>query len=134
MKDEPVFEYHAKEVKIKIKHPDGSVKTITINSGWSFGTGEHETTRLCIKALEELSKIEDINAVLDIGCGSGILSIASSLLGAKNVLGIDLDSRIIGEARANSKKNNLSGSVRFSNETVSEITSDFSGCNCKYTA
>ena len=62
---------------------------LEIDPGMAFGTGTHETTSLCIKALEEYMKEGD--EVLDVGCGSGILSIAAALLGAKDVLGIEID-------------------------------------------
>lgn len=62
---------------------------LEIDPGMAFGTGTHETTSLCIKALEEYMK--EGAEVLDVGCGSGILSIAAALLGAKDVLGIEID-------------------------------------------
>jgi len=62
---------------------------IELDPGMAFGTGTHETTIMCIEALEKYIKPEDI--VYDIGCGSGILSIASSKLGAGKVVGVDLD-------------------------------------------
>ena len=81
MKDEPVFEYHSDEAVISFSLPDSTTRSIKIKPGWSFGTGDHETTRLCIKALEELFKSHSVNNVLDIGCGSGVLSICASSLG-----------------------------------------------------
>ena len=60
-----------------------------IDPGSAFGTGQHQTTQLCIHALQKWISPEDI--VLDIGCGSGILSIISLLLGAKDVCAIDID-------------------------------------------
>lgn len=62
---------------------------IEIDPGMAFGTGTHETTSLCVKMLEEYQKKGD--KVMDVGCGSGILSIAAALLGASDVLGIDID-------------------------------------------
>ncbi|MDO4396277.1 MAG: 50S ribosomal protein L11 methyltransferase [Clostridia bacterium] len=62
---------------------------IEIDPGMAFGTGTHETTSLCVKMLEKYEKKGD--DVLDVGCGSGILSIAAALLGAKDVLGVDVD-------------------------------------------
>ncbi len=125
MKDEPVFEYHPEEALIDITLPDSTKREINIKSGWSFGTGDHETTRLCIKALEELFKSNQIESVLDIGCGSGVLSIVSSALGAEEVLGIDIDSSIVDEARGNAVNNCLSGSINFSTEPVSEINGPY---------
>lgn len=62
---------------------------INIDPGTAFGTGSHETTRLCILALERYVK-EGMN-ILDVGCGSGILSIAATKYGAEHALGIDID-------------------------------------------
>lgn len=125
MKDEPVFEYHPEEALINITLPDGSTREINIKSGWSFGTGDHETTRLCILALEELFKTNQINSVLDIGCGSGVLSIVSSALGAEKVFGIDIDSSITDEARGNAVSNNLPGSIKFSTESISKTSQQY---------
>ena len=121
MKDEPVFEYHAEEATVNLSLPDSKNREIHIKSGWSFGTGGHETTRLCIKALEELFKTNKINSVLDIGCGSGVLSIASSVLGAEKVDGIDIDTSIIDEARSNAFDNNLTVPINFSTKPLAEI-------------
>lgn len=62
---------------------------IELDPGMAFGTGTHETTAMCTEALEKYVKPEDI--VYDIGCGSGILSIVAAKLGAKKVVGVDLD-------------------------------------------
>lgn len=75
---------------------------IELDPSSSFGTGSHTTTRLCLEMVEKyMSKFEDGKAsVLDMGCGSGILGIAASLLGAKHVTAVDVDensARIAGE-------------------------------------
>ncbi len=62
---------------------------IQIDPGSSFGSGLHETTQLCLIALEDLIKQRD--TVVDVGCGSGILSVAAALLGSEKVIGIDID-------------------------------------------
>ncbi len=62
---------------------------IEIDPGMAFGTGTHETTSLCIKLMEKYLKPED--KLLDVGCGSGILAIGGALLGAKEILGVDID-------------------------------------------
>jgi len=125
MKDEPVFEYHPEEALVNITLPDSTKKQINIKSGWSFGTGDHETTRLCIKALEELFQSHQLNSVLDIGCGSGVLSIVSSALGAKDVLGIDIDSSITDEARSNAANNHILGEIDFSTTPLSQISEQY---------
>jgi ribosomal protein L11 methyltransferase len=71
---------------------------ITVNPGMAFGTGVHETTRLCLEALEDL--VEPGATILDVGCGSGILARAARLLGAEKVFACDIDAdavRIAGE-------------------------------------
>lgn len=125
MKDEPVFEYHPEEALVNITLPDSTEREINIKSGWSFGTGDHETTRLCIKALEELFNTNQIKSVLDIGCGSGVLSIVSSVLGAEEVSGIDIDGSIIDEARSNAVNNRLTTPINFSTRPVSEINEQY---------
>lgn len=80
---------------------------IEIDPGMAFGTGDHETTYMCLEALEEY--INESNLVYDIGCGSGILSIASKKLGADRVIGVDIDRTSVETAKENIKINNLDG-------------------------
>lgn len=74
-----------------------------IEPGLAFGTGSHPTTKLCLETLEKY--IDNKSTVLDIGCGSGILSIASLLLGAKSAFGVDIDSLAVKTALANAEEN-----------------------------
>ncbi len=70
--------------------PEGNTRAVLkIDPGMAFGTGTHHTTRMCLELLEKSIKEGDL--VADLGCGSGILSIASCLLGAREVHGIDID-------------------------------------------
>ncbi|MGN1203267.1 MAG: 50S ribosomal protein L11 methyltransferase, partial [Eubacterium sp.] len=78
-------------------------KVLHIEPGLAFGTGSHPTTKLCLETLEKY--IDSNSTVLDIGCGSGILSIASLLLGAKSAFGVDIDSLAVKTAEANAKEN-----------------------------
>lgn len=81
---------------------------VELDPGMAFGTGTHETTRMCIKALEK--KVEKDTTVFDIGTGSGILSIAAAKLGAKHVVGVDLDPVAVESAKKNlefNKVNNI---------------------------
>ncbi|NBH15067.1 50S ribosomal protein L11 methyltransferase [Lachnospiraceae bacterium] len=79
---------------------------IEIDPGTSFGTGKHETTQLCIHQLCKYLKHQD--QVLDVGCGSGILSLVSLKLGAASVTGTDIDPLCIEASAENMKANGLS--------------------------
>lgn len=92
-------EYHAKEQE----------KIIDIDPGLAFGTGTHETTKMCIQAIEEVLKKED--TLLDIGTGSGILAITAGLLGAKKIIAVDNDKMAVRVAKENIAKNNLSSDI-----------------------
>lgn len=77
----------------------------TINPGMSFGTGSHNTTRLCIEAIEEFLKPG--TNVLDLGCGSGILSIIALLLGANHAEAVDIDPNAVDIAYQNAARNGI---------------------------
>jgi ribosomal protein L11 methyltransferase len=78
---------------------------LQMDPGMAFGTGTHETTRLCLEAIEDYMKKD--TRVFDIGTGSGILAIGASLLGAKDVVGVDLDTVAVDSAKENVKYNHL---------------------------
>lgn len=78
---------------------------LKIDPGHIFGTGTHETTQLCMELIEKYVKKDDM--VLDIGCGSGILSIASLLLDAKEADAVDIDPNAIQIAYENSNRNDI---------------------------
>ena len=82
--------------------PGGKV-IIELDPGLAFGTGTHETTRLCLEYLDAI-EVGGLD-VIDYGCGSGILAIASALLGAKNVTGIDNDPQALTATTENAKRN-----------------------------
>lgn len=78
---------------------------VELDPGMAFGTGDHETTKLCILALEKY--VEKDSIVFDVGCGSGILAIAAAKLGAKRAVGVDLDPVAVKSALENVAHNNL---------------------------
>lgn len=85
---------------------DGDM-VINIDPGSAFGTGSHETTKLCILALKKYMAGRDKLKVLDLGCGSGILSIAAMLLGADGALGTDIDENAVDIAYENTEVNKI---------------------------
>lgn len=89
------------------KPEDTEGRTVfTVNPGMSFGTGSHPSTRFCLEEIENHLKKGD--TILDLGCGSGILSITSLLLGASSAVAVDIDSNATGVAYSNLALNNLS--------------------------
>jgi ribosomal protein L11 methyltransferase len=88
---------------------DGDPRTIIIDPGLGFGTGEHETTRLALRMLPGIVRYGDV--VADVGCGSGILSIACAKLGAARVSGIEIDTPAIRNAEENVEHNGVGSTV-----------------------
>ena len=84
---------------------------LQIDPGAAFGTGTHATTSLCLSVLE--NEIRHGMSVLDIGTGSGILAIASVLLGANDAIGVDIDAQSVKTATENAEINNVSDKVQF---------------------
>lgn len=80
-------------------------KILEIDPASSFGTGQHNTTQLCLELIEKY--IGEGDTLLDLGCGSGILSIAAVLLGAESVKAVDIDENSVKIARENAQKNNI---------------------------
>lgn len=79
---------------------------VEIDPGMAFGTGTHETTYMCLEALEKYVKDDDV--VFDVGCGSGILGIAAAKLGAKEIVAVDLDEKCVETSIENAKLNGVS--------------------------
>ena len=82
-----------------------------IDPGAAFGTGTHATTCLCLNMLEKYVKNGD--KMLDVGCGSGILAIASVLLGAESAVGVDIDAQSVKTAGENAEINGISDKIQF---------------------
>jgi ribosomal protein L11 methyltransferase len=85
--------------------PDAGAVNILLEPGLAFGSGEHATTRLCLQWLEK--NVQGGESVIDYGCGSGILAIAASKLGAGRVVGVDIDPLAIAASQMNATRNSV---------------------------
>ena len=113
-----------------MESPDPNRIAIKIDPGMAFGTGTHPTTQLCLELMEEVieerRKKKDpaffpLSSFIDIGCGSGILSIAAIRLGAKSVLGVDIDEESIKNSRENADTNEVGAKLILGVGSVNEI-------------
>ena len=95
---------------------------LNIDPGAAFGTGTHATTSLCLTLLEK--HINDGVKMLDIGTGSGILAIASTLLGAESAIGVDIDAQSVKTAKENAEINNVQDKCEF---LVGDLADKISG-------
>ena len=89
--------------------PDEKRKILEIDPASSFGTGQHNTTQLCLELIEK--NLKDGYNILDLGCGSGILSIGALLLGAKSAYAVDIDANSVKIAKENAEKNNIPSTI-----------------------
>jgi ribosomal protein L11 methyltransferase len=85
--------------------PDPNAVNVMLDPGLAFGTGTHSTTSLCLKWLDSLELSN--STVVDFGCGSGILGIAALKLGAKRVVGIDIDPQALLASQDNANRNDV---------------------------
>ena len=114
-------------VPVWLDSPEPERVPIKIDPGMAFGTGTHPTTQLCLSLIEKkietlkVSEIFRILNVIDIGCGSGILSIAALKLGATNALGVDIDIESVKNARENADKNGIGEEFIIGQGSVTEV-------------
>ena len=99
-------------VPVWMDNPEPRRIPIKIDPGMAFGTGTHPTTQLCLELLETLttedkpsSTVHGLSSVIDVGCGSGILSVAALKLGAEIALGVDIDEASVKNSRENAENN-----------------------------
>jgi ribosomal protein L11 methyltransferase len=98
---------------------DPARRALFLEPGMAFGTGAHPSTRLCLEALEGLIRPGDI--VVDIGCGSGILSVAALFFGAVRVLACDLDDQAIAATLRSAELNNVRDGLEVFHGSVPEM-------------
>lgn len=96
---------------------------IQMDPGMAFGSGTHSTTQLSLALLEAVLTVSLPGEMIDVGCGSGILSIGGAKLGVKKVLGVDIDPDAIRISAENAKVNGVSENVSFREGSVKEILS-----------
>ena len=83
--------------------PPAGAKSVVVDPGRAFGTGSHPTTQLCLQFLQQVEP----GALLDVGCGSGVLAIAGALLGFAPVVGVDIEEPSIEATRENAARNGV---------------------------
>jgi ribosomal protein L11 methyltransferase len=101
--------------------PDPNRIAIKIDPGMAFGTGTHPTTQLCLELMEKVYVERQISNVIDVGCGSGILSIAAIKLGATKVIGVDIDKESIINSRENADTNEVGNRLILGLGSVQDI-------------
>lgn len=104
---------------------DPSKRTLVLEPGHAFGTGLHATTALVSEVLEERKAALAGKQILDMGCGSGILSIVAMALGAGNVLAVDIDPEVVETVRANAEMNGMGADIDVRAGTVEGVEQTF---------
>jgi ribosomal protein L11 methyltransferase len=105
-----------------LESPDPDRIAIRIDPGMAFGTGTHPTTQLCLQSLEKAFAQQGAHRrVIDVGCGSGILSIAAIKLGAAEALGVDIDPESIRNSRENAATNGIGAELVLGLGSVDEV-------------
>ena len=106
--------------------PQAGQMMVIIDPGQAFGTGQHQSTQLVLRRIERLAERGRLPArVLDVGCGSGILSLAALLFGAKQAVGIDIDPEAVIATWANAERNGLTKGVSAGITPLEEIGESF---------
>ena len=108
---------------------DGEI-TVTLNPGMAFGTGTHETTSMCIEALQDI--VFEGDEVLDIGCGSGILSVTALLCGASRADATDIDRNAVNVAYENAELNGVKDRLHATEDNILSAESPIRTAGKKY--
>ena len=104
-----------------LESPEPNRIPIKIDPGMAFGTGTHPTTQLCLELMEVSADNRQLSSVIDVGCGSGILSIAALKLGANKVLGVDIDIESVKNSRENADTNEVGEELILGQGSVTEV-------------
>jgi len=110
-------------VPVWLDSPEPERIPIKIDPGMAFGTGTHPTTQLSLELIEKSLLTHHSSRVIDIGCGSGILSIAALKLGAQTALGVDIDIESVRNSRENADKNGIGDEFIIGQGSVTEVLS-----------
>ena len=105
--------------------PPADEQVIVMDPGMAFGTGHHETTRLCLEMLSKTEAVTKGGTMLDVGTGTGILAMAAVLFGAGRTVGIDNDPDAVKTAQENCRRNGLSGKIEISDLPLEDLESTF---------
>ena len=103
------------------RRPRKGQVVVVLDPGLSFGTGHHPTTAFCLRQLVARRRPGEAQSCLDVGTGSGILAIAAAKLGYQPVDALDVDPDSIRVARANARRNGVSGRVRFARRDLAKL-------------
>lgn len=111
----------------EIYHPAADDIVIEIDPGMAFGTGQHHSTSMCLEAMEEIFSQNNTSKweVLDLGTGTGILGIAAAKLGAKRVVGLDIDEQAVEIACTNAILNQVEKKLTIRNSDISSLHQPF---------
>jgi ribosomal protein L11 methyltransferase len=104
-----------------LESPEPKRIPIKIDPGMAFGTGTHPTTQLCLELMELSTDNYPLSTVIDVGCGSGILSIAALKLGASKALGVDIDIESVKNSRENADTNGVGEELILGQGSVTEV-------------
>ena len=104
-----------------LENPEPNRIPIYIDPGMAFGSGTHPTTQLSLTLIERALSQNPQACLIDVGCGSGILSIAAAKLGVREVIGVDNDPDAIKASRENAQKNKIEADCRFQEGSVIEL-------------
>jgi ribosomal protein L11 methyltransferase len=104
-----------------LENPDPERISISIDPAMAFGSGTHPSTQLSLILLEEVLALTPVTEMIDIGCGTGILSIAAAKLGVNQVIGVDIDSDAIRISKTNAQNNRVGDKIGFYLGSIDEI-------------